>query len=101
MRQLKIHDRNYPSHDLELEVVVLVLKIWRHYLYGSRFKTFIDQKSLKYLFDLKELGMRQRRWLEFLKNYDFGLNDHPNKANVVAAALSPKSLYMSALITRE
>jgi len=76
-RQLKIHERNYPTHDLELAVMVFVLKVWRHYLYGSRFEVFSDHKSLRYLFDQKELNMRQRRWLEFLKDYDFELNYHP------------------------
>ena len=70
-RQLKVHEKNYPTHDLELAAVVFVLKIWRHYLYGSRFEVFSDHKSLKYLFDQKELNMRQRWWLEFLKDYDF------------------------------
>src|ERR1043165_9153975 len=100
-RQLKVHERNYPTHDLELATVVFVLKLWRHYLYGSRFEVFSDHKSLKYLFDQKELNMRQRRWLEFLKDYDFGLNYHPGKANVVADALSKKSLHMSMLMVRE
>ena len=85
-RQLKVHERNYSTHDLELAAVVFVLKLWRHYLFGSRFDVFSDHKSLKYLFDQKELNMRQRRWLEFLKDYDFGLNYHPRKANVVADA---------------
>jgi len=71
-KQLRIHERNYPTHDLELAAVVFVLRIWRHYLYGSRFEVFSDHKSLKYLFDQKELNMRQRRWLELLKDYDFG-----------------------------
>ena len=100
-RQLKVHERNYPTHDLELAAVVFVLKLWRHYLYGSRFEVFSDHKSLRYLFDQKELNMRQRRWLEFLKDYDFGLNYHPGKANVVADALSRKSLHMSMLMVRE
>ena len=100
-RQLKVHERNYPTHDLELAAVVFVLKLWRHYLYGSRFEVFSDHKSLKYLFDQKELNMRQRRWLEFLKDYDFGLNYHPGKANVVADALSRKSLHMSMLMVKE
>ena len=65
-RQLRVHERNYPTHDLELVAVVIVLKLWRHPLYGSRFDIFSDHKSLKYLFDQKELNMRQRRWLEFL-----------------------------------
>ena len=96
-RQLRIHEKNYPTHDLELAAVVFVLKIWRHYLYGARFEVFSDHKSLKYLFDQKELNMRQRRWLEFLKDYDFSLNYHPGKANVVADALSRKSLQPSSL----
>src|SRR3954463_751465 len=100
-RQLKVHERNYPTHDLELATVVFVLKLWRHYLYGSRFEVFSDHKSLKYLFDQKELNMRQRRWLEFLKDYDFGLNYHPGKANVVADALSRKTLHMSMLMVKE
>jgi len=100
-RQLRIHERNYPIHDLELAAVVFVLKIWRHYLYGSRFEVFSYHKSLKYLFDQKELNMRQRRWLELLKDYDFGLNYHPDKANVVADALSRKTLHMSAMMVKE
>ncbi|RDX69439.1 Retrovirus-related Pol polyprotein from transposon 17.6, partial [Mucuna pruriens] len=76
-RQLKVHERNYPTHDLELAAVVFTLKIWRHYLYGSKFEVFSDHKSLRYLFDQKELNMRQRRWLEFLKDYDFDLSYHP------------------------
>ncbi|MCI05831.1 RNA-directed DNA polymerase (Reverse transcriptase) [Trifolium medium] len=100
-RQLKIHERNYPTHDLELAAVVFALKVWRHYLYGSRFEVFSDHKSLKYLFDQKELNMRQRRWLDFLKDYDFGLSYHPGKANVVADALSRKSLHMSSLMMKE
>ena len=100
-RQLKVHERNYLTHDLELAVVVFVLKLWRHYLYGSRFEVFRDHKSLKYIFDQKELNMRQRRWLEFLKDYDFGLNYHPGKANVVADALVRKSLHMFMLMVRK
>jgi hypothetical protein len=100
-RQLKVHEKNYPTHDLELAAVVFVLKVWRHYLYGSRFEVFSDHKSLKYLFDQNELNMRQRRWLEFLKDYDFESSYHPGKANVVADALSRKSLYMSSLMMKE
>ena len=87
-RQLKIHEKNYPVHDLELAAVVFALKIWRHYLYGERFTLYTDHKSLKYLFLQKDLNMRQRRWLEFLKDYDFSLEYHPGKANVVADGLS-------------
>ena len=100
-RQLRVHEKNYPTHDLELAAVVFVLKIWRYYLYGARFEVFSDHKSLKYLFDQKELNTRQQRWLEFLKDYDFSLNYHPGKANVVADALSRKSLHMSALMVKE
>nr|KYP54680.1 Retrovirus-related Pol polyprotein from transposon 17.6 [Cajanus cajan] len=85
-RQLKTHEKNYPTHDLELTVVVFALKSWRHYLYGARFSVFSDHKSLKYLFDQKELNMRQKRWMEFLKD-DFQLMYHPGKAKVVADAL--------------
>lgn len=85
---MRVHERNYLTYDLDLEAVVFMLKIWRHYLYGSRFKGFSVHKSLKYLFDQKELNMRQRKWLEFLNDYDFGLNYHPCKVNVVADALS-------------
>ncbi|XP_021832400.1 uncharacterized protein LOC110772280, partial [Prunus avium] len=82
--QLKVHERNYPTHDLELAAVVFTLKVWRHYLYGEKFELFSDHKSLKYLFSQKELNMRQRRWMELIKDYDFTLEYHPGKANVVA-----------------
>nr|KYP36684.1 Transposon Ty3-I Gag-Pol polyprotein [Cajanus cajan] len=95
-RQLKNHERNYPTHDLELAAIVFALKIWQHYLYGAQFSVFSDHKSLKYLFDQNELNMRQRRWMEFLKDYDFQLMYHSSKANVVADALSRKSIHMSA-----
>lgn len=65
--QLKFHEENYPTHDLKLATVVFMLKIWRHYLFGSIFEVFGDHKSLKYLFDQKELNMRQGRWLEYHK----------------------------------
>jgi len=89
-RQLKVHERNYPTHDLELAAVVHALKTWRHYLYGERFEVFTDHQSLKYLFSQKELNMRQRRWLELIKDYDFTISYHPGKANTVADALSRK-----------
>jgi len=100
-RQLKVHEKNYPTHDLELAVVVFALKTWRHYLYGSQFQVFSDHKSLKYLFDQKELNMRQRRWMEYLKDYDFELLYHPGKANVVADALSRKQMHISAMMVKE
>lgn len=90
-RQLKIHERRYGTHDLELVAIVFALKIWRHYLYGENSEAFSDHKSLKYLFLQKELNMRQRRWLEFIKDYDFEIHYHPGKVNVVADALSRKS----------
>jgi hypothetical protein len=91
-RQLKTYERNYPTHDLELAAVVFALKIRRHYLYGERCEIYIDHKSLKYFFTQKELNMRQRRWLELLKDYDCTINYHPGKANVVADALSRKNI---------
>uniref|UniRef100_A0A6N2KN05 Integrase catalytic domain-containing protein n=1 Tax=Salix viminalis TaxID=40686 RepID=A0A6N2KN05_SALVM len=90
-RQLKTHEVNYPVHDLELAAVVFALKIWRHYLYGSRTQIFTDHKSLKYLMSQKELNMRQRRWVELIKDYDCTIEYHPGKANVVADALSRKN----------
>ena len=85
-RQLKVHEKNYPTHDLELVAVVFAIKTWRHYLYVAQFQVFSDHKSLKYLFDQKELNMRQRRWMEYLKDYEFELLYHPGKANVVVDA---------------
>ena len=90
-RQLKNQEKNYPTHDMELAVVVFALKIWRHYLYGEHFEVFLDHKSRKYIFTQRNLIMRQRRWMEFLEDYDFTLHYHPDKANVVANALSRKS----------
>ena len=90
-RQLKIHEKNYPTHDLELAAVVFALKIWRHYLYGARCQIYTDHKSLKYIFTQKELNMWQRRWLELVKDYDCEILYHPGKANRVADALSRKS----------
>ena len=90
-RQLKEYERNYPTHDLELATVVFALKIWRHYLYGEKVEIYTDHKSLKYFFTQKELNMRQRRWLELLKDYDHTIQYHPGKANVVADALSRRS----------
>ncbi|GJW51396.1 putative reverse transcriptase domain-containing protein [Tanacetum coccineum] len=89
-RQLKVHEKNYTTHDLELGSVVFALKIWRHYLYGTRCTMFTDHKSLQHILDQKELNMRQRRWLELLSDYDCDIRYHPGKANVVADALSRK-----------
>ncbi|GKF72267.1 putative reverse transcriptase domain-containing protein [Tanacetum coccineum] len=88
--QLKIHEKNYTTHDLELGAVVFALKICRHYLYGTKCTMFTDHKSLQYILDQKELNLRQRRWLELLSDYDCDIHYHPRKANVVADALSRK-----------
>ena len=90
-KQLMNHEQNYPTHDLELAAIVFALKIWRHYLYGEQFEVFSDHKSLKYIFTQRDLNMRQRRWMEYLEDYDITLHYHPGKANVVADALSRKS----------
>ncbi|KAK1653337.1 hypothetical protein QYE76_071142 [Lolium multiflorum] len=90
-RQLKPHEHNYPVHDLELAAVVYALKSWRQFLYGSKCELYTDHKSLKYFFTQKELNMRQKRWLELIKDYELTINYTPGKANVVADALSRKS----------
>ncbi|GJR29246.1 putative reverse transcriptase domain-containing protein [Tanacetum coccineum] len=89
-RQLKIHEENYTTHDLELGTVVFALKIWRHYLYGSNSVIYTDHKSLQHIFCQKELNMRQRRWIELFSDYDCEIRYHPGKANVVADTLSRK-----------
>ncbi|KAK8649525.1 hypothetical protein V6N13_130253 [Hibiscus sabdariffa] len=89
-RKLKPHELNYPTHDLELVAVVLALKIWRHYLYGEKCHMFTDHKSLKYLLTQKDLNLRQRRWMELLKDYDLVIDYHPGMANVVVDVLSRK-----------
>jgi hypothetical protein len=89
-RALRPHEKNYPTHDLELAAVVHALKLWRHYLMGNRCNIFTDQKSLKYIFTQSDLNMRKRRWLELIKDYDLEVHYHPGKANVVADALSRK-----------
>ncbi|GJZ13878.1 putative reverse transcriptase domain-containing protein [Tanacetum coccineum] len=87
-RQLKPNEENYTTHDLELGAVVFTLKIWIHYLYGTKCTVFTDHKSLQHILDQKELNMRQHRWLELLADYDCEIRYHPGKANVVADALS-------------
>ncbi|GJX05993.1 putative reverse transcriptase domain-containing protein [Tanacetum coccineum] len=89
-RQLKTHEKNYTTHDLELGSVVFALRIWRHYLYGTKCTVYTDHKSLQHILDQKELNMRQRRWIELLSDYDCEIRYHPGKANVVADALSRK-----------
>ncbi len=91
-RQLKPHQRNYPTSDLELAVIVFALKIWKHYLYREKCSIYIDHKSLKYLGTQKELNLRQRRWLELIKDYDCLIDYQPRKANVVADTLSRKTM---------
>ena len=91
--QLKPHEQNYLTHDLELAAVMFTLKIWRHYLYGEKSRIFTDHRSLKYLLTQKDLNLRQRRWLELFKEYDCIIDYHPGKANVVADALSRKMIY--------
>ncbi|WMV54778.1 hypothetical protein MTR67_048163 [Solanum verrucosum] len=100
-RQLKVHEKNYLTHDLKLAAVVFALKIWRHYFYGVHVDVFTDHKSLQYVFTQKELNLHQRRWLEFLKDYDMSVHYHPGKANVVADALSRLSMGSVAHVEEE
>jgi hypothetical protein len=98
-RQLRKHEENYPTHDLELAAMVHTLKIWRHYLIGHRCEIYSDHKSLKYIFTQNNLNLRQRRWLELIKDYDLWINYHLEKGNVVADALSHKK-YCNATFVR-
>jgi hypothetical protein len=88
--QLRKHGENYPTHDLELAVVVHDLKIWRHYLISHQCEIYSDHKSLMHIFTQTNLNLRQRRWLELIKDYDLGINYHSGRANVVPDALSQK-----------
>ena len=90
---MKPHEQNYRTHDLELAAIMFALKIWRHYLYGEKCRIFRDHKSLKYLLTQKELNMRQRLWLELFKDYDFIVDYHVGKDNVVADDLSRKMIF--------
>jgi hypothetical protein len=99
-RQLKTHEQNYPTHDLELVVVVHTLKIWRHYLIGNKCEIYTDHKSLKYIFTQLNINLRQRRWLELIKDYNLEIYYHPGKANVVVDALSQKA-YCHHLVTQK
>nr|XP_010320180.1 uncharacterized protein LOC104647147 [Solanum lycopersicum] len=98
-RQLKSHEKKYPTHDLELAVVVSVLKLWRHYLYGVHCEIFTDHRSLQYIFSQRDLNLRRRRWLEMLKDYDVTILYHMGKANIVEDALSRKTHSMGSLST--
>jgi hypothetical protein len=99
-RQLRKHEEKYPTHDLELAAMVHALKIWRHYIIGKRCEVYSDHKSLKYIFTQPDLNLRQRKWLQLIKDYDLGINYHPGKANVVVDALSRRS-HLNMLATRE
>jgi hypothetical protein len=90
-RALRNHEQNYPTHDLELAAVIHALKIWRHHLMGAKCNIYTNHKSLKYIFTQAGLNMRQRRWLELIKDYDLEVHYHPGKANVVADALSRRA----------
>ncbi|CAN4117414.1 unnamed protein product [Withania somnifera] len=87
-RRVKVHERNYPTHDLELAAVVFALKIWRHYLYGVKCEILYDHCSLRYIMSREELNSRKRRWIELPKDYDISILYHSGRANVVADALS-------------
>ncbi|GJZ38548.1 putative reverse transcriptase domain-containing protein [Tanacetum coccineum] len=80
-RQLKIHEKNYTTHDLKLGVVVFVLKIWRHYLYGTKSVVYTDHRSLQHVFSQKKLNMRQRRWIELFSDYYCEICYQPGKTN--------------------
>jgi hypothetical protein len=91
-RQLRRHEEHYPTHDLELAPVVMALRTWRHYLLGNVVHIYTNHKSLKYISIQLDLNMRQRRWLELIKDYELEVHYHPGKANMVADALSHKGL---------
>ena len=90
-RKLKNNEKSYPTHNMELAAIVFAIKAWRHYLYGEQFEVFSDHKNLKCIFTQHDLNMMQRRWMEYLEDYDFTLHYHLSKANVMANALSWKS----------
>jgi hypothetical protein len=99
-RQLWKHELNYVTHDLELAAVVHALRIWRHYIMGTKCQVYTDHKSLKYIFTRKDLNLRQRRWLELIKDYDLEIHYHPGKVNLVADALSRKEHVHSAVVAQ-
>ncbi|WMV09503.1 hypothetical protein MTR67_002888 [Solanum verrucosum] len=96
-RQLKVHERNYPTHDLEMTSVVFALKIWQHYLYGVKCEVFTDHHSLRRVFTQNDMNLRQQRWIELLKDYDVTIQYHLGKSNVEAKALSRKAVSMCSL----
>jgi ribonuclease HI len=87
---LRKHEQNYPTHDVELAAVVHALKIWRHYIMGTKCQIYTDHKSLKYIFTWKDINLRQHRWLELIKDYNLDIQYHPGKANLVEDALGRK-----------
>jgi hypothetical protein len=99
-RQLRKHEETYPTHDLEVAIVVHASKIWRHYIIGKRCEVYLDHKSLKYIFTQPDLNLRQRRWLKLIKDYDLGINYHLGTTNVVVDALSRRT-HLNMLATRE
>jgi hypothetical protein len=99
-RQLWKHELSYPTHDLELVAVVHALKIWRYYIMGTKCQVYTDHKNLKYIFTQKDLYLRQRRWLELIKDYDLEIHYHPGKANLVADALSRKEHVHAAIVAQ-
>jgi hypothetical protein len=101
LSQLRKHEENYPTHNLELVAIVHTLKILRHYLMGNKCELFTDHKILKYFFTQTELNIRQRRWLELIKDYDVEINYHSGKVNVVADALSRKTYYNNLMVREE
>src|SRR3954467_5578603 len=90
-RQLRSHENNYPTHDLELAAVIYALKPWRHYLVGNGCEIYTDHQSLKYLFTQPDLNLRQQRWLETIADFNMDIHYTPGKANVMADALSRKA----------
>ncbi|WMV13911.1 hypothetical protein MTR67_007296 [Solanum verrucosum] len=99
LRQLESHEKDYPTHDLELIAIVFVLKLWRHYLYGVHFVIFIKHRSLQYIISRRDLNLRQRKWLKLLKDYDNIILYRSGKANVVVDALSRNTSSMGSLAT--
>lgn len=92
-KQLKMHKINYSTHNLELVIVMFILKIWRYYLYGVTYQIFTNHKSFKYLFTQQELSLRQRQQMKLLKDYDYTIEYHLDRANVMVDTLSRKTIY--------
>jgi hypothetical protein len=100
LRQLRHHEEHYPTHDLELAAVVMALRTWHHYLHGNVVHIYTDHRSLKYIFTQRDLIMRQRRWLELIKEYKLEVHYHPGKANIIADVLSRKAHSNYLLVVR-